>query len=214
MANKRSKVKVLDSRGKEEAALKAETTTSSPTDVDIDPEFEKPILSVTVSNPFKKILYWLDQIRRHQTTTLAFKLSIPLIALPVLVLAIFQMGKSAGITLQKSQVIPTPNVDLTDSKQSVEISRAGTLKIAKGAMQTRYLLQLRNGEIVNLAIPANIDLTKYADKQVLVTGIQNKATGVITVVDIAEIEVLRSTPIVQSSPAPSTPAESTLSAAP
>lgn len=213
---KRSKVKVLDSRGKEKATLKAETATSSPTDVNIDPEFEKPILSVTVTNPFKKILYWLDQIRRHQTTTLAFKLSIPLIALPVLALAIFQIGKSAGITFQKSQVMPTPAVDLTDnSKQSVEISRAGTLKIAKGAVQTRYLLQLRNGEIVNLAIPANIDLTKYADKQVLITGIQNKATGVITVMDIAEIEVLKSTPIVQSSPSPSSsPVESTTSVTP
>lgn len=212
---KRSKVKVTDAQGKQKAALKAETTISSPADVDIDPEIEKPILAITVSNPFKKILYWLDQIRRHQTTTLAFKLSIPLIALPVLVLAIFQMGKSAGITLQKSQVLPTPNVDLTDSKQSVEISRAGTLKIAKGTTQTRYLLQLRNGEIVNLAIPANIDLTKYADKQVLITGIQNKATGVITVVDIAEIEVLKSTPIVQNSPLLTPPpSESTSSGTP
>jgi|SRR3989344_3818435 len=47
-------------------------------DLPIIPEFEKPLVSLTITNPFKKILYWLDQIRRHQTTTVAIKLSIPL----------------------------------------------------------------------------------------------------------------------------------------
>src|SRR3990167_5325928 len=75
--------------------IKTQTTVSSPADVSINPEFEKPVLEVTVSNPLKKILYWLDQIRKRQTTTFAVKLSIPLIALPVIIFAAFQLGKGS-----------------------------------------------------------------------------------------------------------------------
>ena len=199
MASKKTKIQILNKSGK---VVKTGTLTTETPSTDIEPEFEKPILSVTVSNPFKKILYWLDQIRKHQTTTFAFKLSIPLIALPVLVFAIFQVGKNAGISFQKTQESPAPAVLSSPTPQSVEISRAGTLKVAKGT-QTRYLMQLRNGEIVNLQIPAEIDLSKYANKQVLVTGVQNKTTGVITVSDIAEIEVFNVTQIDGPSSTPS-----------
>src|SRR3990172_2093279 len=71
-------------------------------DLPLVPEFEKPLVSVTITNPFKKILYWLDQIRRHQTTTIALKLSIPLIALPVIIVGVFSLGRVYGINFQKS----------------------------------------------------------------------------------------------------------------
>lgn len=209
MATKKSRIHILD---KNDKVVKTGTFTTETPSADIEPEFEKPILSVTVSNPFKKILYWLDQIRKHQTTTFAFKLSIPLIALPVLVFAVFQVGRSAGISFQKAQEVPAPAVQASPALQSVEISRAGTLKVARGT-QTRYLLQLRNGEIINLQIPTEIDLSKYANKQVLVTGVVNKTTGVINVEDIAEIEVFNITQIEQPSPSPeSSPRLSTSSA--
>lgn len=89
MAAKKSKLKVADESGEaikgSEISAKSELSTPK---TDINPEFEKPIVSVSVSNPFKKILYWLDQIRKRQTTTFAFKLSIPLIALPVIIFAV------------------------------------------------------------------------------------------------------------------------------
>ena len=80
--------------GESEIKVKSETKTPK---TDINPEFEKPVVSVSISNPFKKILYWLDQIRKKQTTTFAFKLSIPLIALPVIIFAAYQVGKGGRI---------------------------------------------------------------------------------------------------------------------
>ena len=96
-----AKFKLRDEKGRfvSSAKIKAELKTSPPA---VIPEFEKPLLQVSITNPFRKILYWLDQIRRKQTTTLVIRLSIPLIALPVLVFAVFQFGKSTGITFQKS----------------------------------------------------------------------------------------------------------------
>lgn len=197
MASKRTKFHVQDKQGKvvETGTVSTKSTLKGPGGVELKPEFEKPLVSVTITNPFKKILYWLDQIRKHQTTTFAFKLSIPLIALPVIIFAVFQFGRNAGISFQKNQSKQTPAPQTSVAAQPVEVSRAGTLKVAKGATQSRYLLQLRNGEIMNLQIGANIDLTKYAEKQVLITGFQNKTTGVINVTDIAEIEVLNKTVI-------------------
>src|SRR5207253_1880511 len=47
-----------------------------------DSSLDEPLVSVSINNPFKKILYWLDEIRRKQSTEfdISAKLKIPLIA--------------------------------------------------------------------------------------------------------------------------------------
>ena len=176
------------------------------------PDLEKPLLQVSITNPFKKIMYWLDQIRRKQTTTFAIKLSIPLIAIPVIAFAFFQLGKNFAPPYSSSVVsapapssVPAP--DLT-------ISRAGILKIARGK-ETRYLLNLKDGRIVVLEMPLGADLSKYQNKQVLVTGPYNRNTSVMKVEDIAEIELLNEvsvspTPFPSLSPSPSATSSATL----
>lgn len=197
----------------ESGTLTATSSAKTPDGIPVEPEFEKPLVSVSISNPFKKILYWLNQIRKRQTTTFAFKLSIPLIALPVIIFAAYQVGRGEAMSFIKSKASPAPIATSSAGAQTlIEISRAGILKIAKGTTGTRYLLALRNGEILNLQIPVTIDLSKYANKQVLVTGYQNKTTGVLNVTDIAEIEVFNVTEIPQTMPSPSpnpSPKEST-----
>lgn len=148
--------------------IKAKVSVSSPADVKLNPEFEKPLVAVQITNPFKKILYWLDQIRRHQTTTFAIKLSIPLIALPVVIVGVFSLGRIYGINLQKSQA-PSPTIQ-PSNYPTIQLSRAGTLKVAKSTTATTYLLALKNGDLLALSVPPTIGLTKYSNKQVLVTG--------------------------------------------
>ena len=161
-------------------------------------EFEKPLLQVSITNPFRKILYWLDQIRRHQTTTFAIKLSIPLIALPVVIAGVFSLGRIYGINFQKSQASPLPSPTTRYQIPDTFLSRAGTLKIAVGDT-TRYLLSLKNGELVVLEIPPTINLSKYQNKQVLVTGTYNKTANILKVSDIAEIEIFNTTAVASSS---------------
>lgn len=197
-----------DARGR---FVKKTVTVSTPTS-DINPEFEKPILSVTISNPIKKILYWLDQIRKKQTTTFAIKLSIPLIALPVIIFAAFQFGrKSVVLPFIDYKASPTPTI--TASPSPVPYSRSGTLKIAKTGSQIKYVLALKNGENVLLEVPTNIELTKYQNKLVLVTGYYNRQSNSIKVLEIAEIELFNETTLTSPSPTPlSSPAQSTSSA--
>lgn len=199
MPSKKTRIHVVDREGKvvETGTISTKSTAKTLEGLDVIPEFEKPMLSVTVNNPLRKILYWVNEIKKRQTTTLAFKLSIPLIALPIVLAGVFTLGRFTGISFQKNQssISPTVITASTDSKTPIVLSRAGTLRVAKGATGIRYLLALRNGEIVNLQIPASIDLTKYANKQVLVTGTQDKTTGILIVTDIAEIEVFNPTVI-------------------
>src|SRR4030042_3318435 len=93
------KIVITDESGEEikGAAINIKSGVSTPGS-DINPEFEKPLVSFSISNPFKKILYWLDQIRKKQTTTFVLKVSVPLIALPVFIFALFQVGKWSGLT--------------------------------------------------------------------------------------------------------------------
>lgn len=215
MASKKTKIQILDNAGNivDSASVSTKSTLKTPEGLPVVPEFEKPLVTVAITNPFKKILYWLDQIRKHQTTTLAFKLSIPLIALPVIVAGVFSLGRYFGINTQKAVQAQTeqhasPSPQASPIAQLVEVSKAGTLKVAKGATATKYLLSLRNGEIVNLQIPDTIDLAQYSNKQVLVTGMQNKTTGVINVTDIAEVEVFNTTSVVPESNSPTPQATS------
>lgn len=182
--------------------ITAKTTLTAPDGTIVNPEFEKPLVSVSVNNPFKKILYWLDQIRRHQTTTMAFKISIPLIAIPIIIAALFTYSRYRVASMNK--VSPTPKVQASPKPTSLptaspsvvaapKVNRSGTLRIAVGN-QTTYLLALRNGTLIVLDVPKSIDLIKFKDKQVLVTGTLNSATGILTVTEIAEVQVFNPTP--------------------
>src|SRR4030042_3411890 len=91
------KIVVTDESG-QEIKVSSVNIKSSTSKSDIKAEFEKPLVSFSISNPFKKILYWLDQIRKKQTTTFVLKVSVPLIALPVFIFALFQVGKWSGLT--------------------------------------------------------------------------------------------------------------------
>ena len=102
-----------------------------------------------------------------------------------------------GINFQKAQAgKQPPPIARTSPAPDPQISRAGTLKVAVG-QDTRYLLSLKNAELVVLEIPTTINLAKYKDKQVLVTGTYNKTANVIKVQDIAEVELFNPTVISQ-----------------
>lgn len=186
--------------------IKSKVEISTPLPI---PDLEKPLLQFSVTNPFKKIMYWLDKIRRKQTTTFAIKLSIPLIAIPVIAFTFFQLGKNFALPYPPTAVpspVPSgsPTTDLT-------ISRAGILKIAKGK-EIRYVLNLKDGRVIVLDIPLGVELNKYQNKQVLVTGSYNRNTSVMRVIDIAEIELLNEVlilPVPSLSPSPSASSSAT-----
>jgi hypothetical protein len=118
--------------------INVEVKSSSTVDslkVNKDEMIEKPVLSLQVNNPFKKLLYWLKDVRKKQTTTFDFKIKIPLIALPIFLIvlgAAFQFFFNLGKNNNNEQLIlitPTPIVTTTTALPVEKImSRYGVIK--------------------------------------------------------------------------------------
>lgn len=134
----------------------------------VDPSIEKPLVSVTVNNPFKKLLYWLDEIRRKQTTTFDFKIKIPLIALPIFLLVlggVFQFFWNQGHT-SNPPVTPTPvpspiitTTPIPSLPQPLKVTRLGTIKATYQVQNLITPSAIPTEEITNDPLPTAIPPT-------------------------------------------------------
>lgn len=128
-----------DNLSKSDPSLGAKTEMSAETPAilqkkNYDASLDKPLVSIKVNNPFSKLLHWLDDIRRKQTTTFDLKLKIPLLALPIVIVLLggafqvfFNLGKSNQKSVQAAIPTPTP-VIIVAPAPPVLISRLGTIK--------------------------------------------------------------------------------------
>lgn len=119
-----------------ENTVKTETKAVTPPNPPKNP-LEEPLVSIQIQNPFKRLLYWLNDVRKKQTTIFEFKLKIPLIALPVFLVivggamqAMFSLGKS--VEKKETAAVPTPTpiviVKPTLPPKPILISKLGTIK--------------------------------------------------------------------------------------
>lgn len=127
---------------------KTEFTVESPSAVIQNPPqdpLDKPLLTVTVNNPFKKLLHWLDEIRKKQTTTFDLKVKIPLLALPIFLAVLagafqffFSLGKNSGIQQELQKPTPTPIVIVkpTTLPLPIILSRTGVIRATYKARTT------------------------------------------------------------------------------
>ncbi len=85
---------------------------------------------VVINNPFHKLLHWLDDIRKKQTTTFDLKISVPLIALPIFLIVLggaFQYVFTLGKQSEKAQITTMPTPTSTTQK-SILISKVGYIR--------------------------------------------------------------------------------------
>lgn len=202
----------------------AKTTveTSGPINIITKPpkeNFDEPLVSVQIQNPFKKLLHWLNDIRKKQTTTFDFKIKIPLLALPIFLAVLggaFQFFFTLGQVKEKQAVaaMPTPTpiiiVQPTATPAPVLISRMGTIKAtyqvtellpsnneASPSAETetptpipaRYVL-VKGEDIIFLVVPTEVKLEYYRNKKVLITGLYDKKTDTLQISKTTDIEIL------------------------
>lgn len=120
--------------------------------------FDEPLIAFKLNNPFKRILHWLDDIRKKQTTTFDFKIKIPLIALPVFLAILggaftyfFNLGQQQVEKKdQKLQLTPTAVVTSNPSIE-VLVSKVGEIKAAYQLKPTvvvpKQIIQISDEEI-------------------------------------------------------------------
>lgn len=155
-------------------------------------EFDKPLVSVSVNNPVSWFQKLLNQLKKKQTTTLTFRLGVPLIALPVLITAFagifFGLGKITN--KNDSQIEPTPT-------ETVEfnVTKTGILKKIMTDSSNAYYLFLNNGEVIKIIAPEEVKLSSLYGKRILASGVMNVIENTLTIHEIADLEELPVSPI-------------------
>lgn len=147
------------------------------------------LVDVKVHNPFKKIYAILESIKKKQETTLAFKATIPLIAIPIILAVLFGLG---GFQIGR----------LNPMCQSHFTTRIGTLYVLsyskppeKNLLQT-FLPWLttqpspvpqvaailkENEEVYQLQLSFPLSAITYHGQQVAVSGELNNCTQTISI---------------------------------
>lgn len=152
-------------------------------------KLEKPLISVSVNNPISWLLKWINKLKKKQTTTISFRLGVPLIALPVLLFAIaslfFGLGK---VTSKQDEKV------IEEVPESYEVSKSGILSFVSKNDLLSYYLVLPDGEAILLEPPENIDLSDLEFKRILVTGDYSEENKVIKIQNVTDMEILPSTP--------------------
>jgi hypothetical protein len=218
--------KVSDTTAEDETQLEAENSTVKVKDSET---FDEPL--IVVNNPFKRILKWLYDIRKRQTTKFSINLNIPLlpfvaaVAISIAIVLVFTFGtglKVGEITITRAYLLlptPTPFVvkELSATPAPYELSKIGVIKSTyqyKIATETpipvepssmyqsaedfnpaitskplRYLLLLNSGEYMFLSGP-EIRFDSYQNERVLITGLYNSLTNILSVSSPDKIEIL------------------------
>ncbi len=181
--------------------------------------FEEPLISFKINNPFKRVLYWLNDIRKKQTTTFSIQVKIPLMALPVIMVVLagsFQTFFSLGKQAEKAEVIakpsPTP-VIIVQAPKEIVVSRAGVVKATYALISSppiisvspeasssptliptlapsKFVLVGRNGQPAFLIGGQGVSFNNYLNKRVLATGFYDKEKNTLKIEKSTDIEVL------------------------
>jgi|GEM_PF-3283133 len=150
------------------------------------------LVDVKVTNPLHKISLLLQDIKTHQSTTFDLKFTIPLIALPIFLLAAFQLGRINTSCLQTftsktgtlhvlsimAPVDTTPNIWQT-MFSFVPLFPKPVAK--KDLVETEEAI-LSTDDNTTLTIVTNYlsSLAKYDDKHVVVSGYASACTNSMT----------------------------------
>ena len=169
-----------------------------------DPILDKPMVSVTINNPFRKLLAWIQEIKNKQTTTFEFKIKIPLIALPIFFVVLgsafmffFNLGRDAE---KKSDPItpvivisPTSTIQRTTTKIGILMAShtASTPSSSISASVrdiSNYYLISSNDELTVLNPKSTIKLEGLINKKVIITGVYHEDTQTIDINKNSNIE--------------------------
>lgn len=150
------------------------------------------LVDVKVSNPLRKITQILEQIKAHQSTTVSLRFTIPLIALPIVLLAAFQLGRiqttcspvfsSQSGTLQVlSLQIPVKETSWYTPFLNLIPGNFVTQKTTGFTSENRAVLLTSNGDTITLLSSGAENFSPYNHAQVIVSGEYSACNKAITV---------------------------------
>jgi hypothetical protein len=157
-------------------------------DTDGNPDSDS-MMGVYFRNPFKKMIEILDDIRKKQSTRVNLSLTIPLIALPVVLVLAFQFGRyqtecqthfSTQIgTLQNISVVKKVAPDHWFLNALSKIPYIGEPYIQQKTFKEAVLINPQN-ETILIDNEVNADLNPFNQSKVIVFGDYNACSHSLT----------------------------------
>ena len=123
------------------------------------------LIDIKITNPLKRIQKLIEEIKEKQNTTFNLKMTIPLVALPIFIFAVFEFGKTRGRCQQyfTSKVGTVKNIEVAVPEE--ENSFYKFLKVLKiyypksdYKVEKRAILVDSSGSIINILSHKKIDL--------------------------------------------------------
>ncbi len=163
---------------------------------------DETLINVKVNNPLHKIMELLQSIKNHQSTTVSLRFTIPLIALPIVLLAAFQLGRvqttcSPVFTSQVGTLqIISLQVPRTDSAWYTPFTNLLPGNFApqktKGFTgEDRAILLSREGTTLSLLPAVGVSLTAFNHQSVIVSGEYSACNKALTIDNPANIQLLQ-----------------------
>ena len=149
------------------------------------------LIDVKVTNPLRRIVEAIGDLKKHQSTTFSLRFTIPLIALPVFLLVAFQLGRVQTACNQAitSKVGTIKNVTVQIPKENTTwfswiwtffptLPKLGTTE--QLITEERTVLINPQNETLTILHHATLNLKPYENQQVLITGKFSACSSVIT----------------------------------
>ncbi|MDP2692836.1 MAG: hypothetical protein Q8O88_04325 [bacterium] len=153
---------------------------------------DETLIDVKVNNPLHKITQLLQQIKSHQSTTVSMRFTIPLIALPIVLLAAFQLGRvqttcSPVFTSQVGNLqilsLQVPKIDSSWYSPFVNLLPGNFIpqKTIGFTREDRAVLLTQDGNTLSLLPAKGLNLSALNNMQVIVSGEYSACNKAITI---------------------------------
>ena len=177
-----SKDKLISSKTTTEGAAKIASDLISASEGD-DPG---TLIDIKITNPLKKIYELINEIKKKQSTTLSLKLTIPLVALPIFLFVAFQLGKDQALCEQyfTSRIGTIKTLDVQEAVETGGLLSKLKIKSPTTVYEhkQRTILIDSVGSIITILNQKQVDISKYENTKVVITGTYSSCTDVITLV--------------------------------
>ena len=148
------------------------------------------LVDLKVTNPIVYIKAWWKRVMANEGVDFRFRIR-PLTAIAIAAVLAgmsFGLGRwslpaSNPIVKYLPQLAPSPTPDVWR-----ETAFTGVLKLAD--VNKRYYLLTSQAEAITLEAPGSVNMTKLVGKRILAIGKLNTQTGVLVVIDVADLEIL------------------------
>lgn len=166
-----------------------------------EPAQKDDLLDIRVHNPLRRVIELLKDLKRHQNTTVSLRFTIPLIALPVVLLAAFQLGRVETACVPAFTTL-VGNLDIVRIKapknpptlvgQIVGFFSQVPLitKPSDLVDTTRTVLLTQKDGTLTVVHAADIGTVPFDKRDVLITGYLNACTRTITLDDAKNLSLL------------------------